>query len=110
MRADCQRFVQATGALQADGHPKVTPAQFIVTTFHPQIVEVCDKAYGVEHKHRISSLRELDRQMALDFVRQDRTHDSRARKPIENNTAEEQERALKRQKENSPSAENSVRM
>lgn len=101
--------MQATGATQAAGDPKALQAQFIVTTFHPQIVEVCDKAYGVEHKHRISSLRELDRQMALDFVRQDRSHDSRARKAVEN-AAEEPDRAQKRQKENSPSAENSARI
>lgn len=96
-----------------EGNPqdlKAVPAQFIVTTFHPQIVEVCDKAYGVEHKHRISSLRELDRQMALDFVRQDKSHDVRGRKTVEANVEEDPDRAAKRQKENSSSAENSARV
>eukprot|EP00892_Ulva_mutabilis_P006487 jgi/Ulvmu1/420/UM001_0427.1 len=100
---------QSTGERQAEGDAKAIPAQFIVTTFHPQIVEVCDKAYGVEHKHRISSLRELDQQMALDFVRQDRSHDTRTRKPAEGPAEEEPERAAKRQKENFSSAENSAR-
>lgn len=100
---------QATGERQAEGDAKAIPAQFIVTTFHPQIVEVCDKAYGVEHKHRISSLRELDRQMALDFVRQDKSHEARNHKPAETNIEDEEGRATKRQKENSSSAENSAR-
>jgi structural maintenance of chromosome 3 (chondroitin sulfate proteoglycan 6) len=30
------------------------PAQFIVTTFHPQIVGVADKIYGVSHTNRLS--------------------------------------------------------
>lgn len=30
------------------------PAQFIVTTFHPQIVMVADKVYGISHSNRIS--------------------------------------------------------
>lgn len=30
------------------------PSQFIVTTFHPQIIQQADKIYGVSHKNRIS--------------------------------------------------------
>ena len=30
------------------------PSQFIVTTFHPQIIQQADKIYGVSHSHRIS--------------------------------------------------------
>lgn len=30
------------------------PAQFILTTFHPQFVQVADKMYGVSHQARIS--------------------------------------------------------
>ena len=30
------------------------PAQFIVTTFHPQIIHETDKVYGVSHQNRIS--------------------------------------------------------
>ena len=31
-----------------------SPAQFIVTTFHPQIVAVADRVYGVSHTNRVS--------------------------------------------------------
>ena len=30
------------------------PAQFIITTFHPQIIHETDKVYGVAHQNRIS--------------------------------------------------------
>lgn len=33
---------------------KDTPSQFIVTTFHPQIIKKADKIYGVSHSNRIS--------------------------------------------------------
>lgn len=30
------------------------PAQFIITTFHPQLLHETDKVYGVSHYNRIS--------------------------------------------------------
>lgn len=33
---------------------KDSPSQFIVTTFHPQIIRKADKIYGVSHSNRIS--------------------------------------------------------
>ena len=30
------------------------PAQFIITTFHPQIIHETDRVYGVSHQSRIS--------------------------------------------------------
>ena len=33
------------------------PAQFIITTFHPQIIHETDKVYGVSHQNRISRYR-----------------------------------------------------
>lgn len=33
------------------------PAQFIITTFHPQIIHETDKVYGVSHQNRISRCR-----------------------------------------------------
>jgi hypothetical protein len=53
-------------------------AQFIVTTFHPQIVAVADQAYGVENKQRISTVKSISRAMALEFVRNDTSHRARA--------------------------------
>jgi len=44
------------------------PAQFIITTFHPQIVNVCDKIYGVSHSNRISRVDIITRDEALAFL------------------------------------------
>ena len=53
---------------------KVHKAQFIVTTFHPEVVELADNTYGVEHRHRASTVRTLEPQAALNFVRHDKSH------------------------------------
>ncbi len=40
--------------LRQQANEKNNPAQFIVTTFHPQIVVVADRIYGVSHSNKIS--------------------------------------------------------
>lgn len=82
----------------------VNAAQFIVTTFHPQIVEVSDKSYATEHSHRVSRVREIPRQAALQFVLQDKSH-NKAPEPSGKGRGEDK-RPSKRQKENSPSLDN----
>lgn len=44
------------------------PAQFIVTTFHPQIVAVADNIYGVSHRNRISNVVMVECADALEFL------------------------------------------
>lgn len=44
------------------------PAQFIVTTFHPQIVGEADKIFGVAHTNRISRVYVITRDEALKFL------------------------------------------
>ena len=44
------------------------PAQFIVTTFHPQIVSVADNIYGVSHRNRISKVTLVEKADALEFL------------------------------------------
>lgn len=78
-------------------------AQFIVTTFHPQIVEVSDKAYATEHSHRVSRVRDIPRKAALQFVVQDKSHQ---KVPEASGKGREDRRPAKRQKENSQSLDN----
>ena len=52
-------------------------AQYIITTFHPQLVEIATKAYGVAHSNRVSTIRSLSRDQALKFVKGDRSHGQR---------------------------------
>ncbi|GAX82234.1 hypothetical protein CEUSTIGMA_g9662.t1 [Chlamydomonas eustigma] len=44
------------------------PAQFIVTTFHPQIVGEADQLYGVSHTNRVSRIQSVTREDALAFL------------------------------------------
>jgi len=44
------------------------PAQFIVTTFHPQVVNVSEKIYGVSHSNRISRVDVITKEDAMTFL------------------------------------------
>jgi structural maintenance of chromosome 3 (chondroitin sulfate proteoglycan 6) len=43
-------------------------AQFICTTFRPEMVLVAEKCYGVTYTNKTSSIDVVDRDAALDFV------------------------------------------
>ena len=94
-----------------DGTPGA--AQFIVTTFHPQIVEVADTAYGVQHSNCVSTIVRLAQSAALTFVRNDKSHAARggaggggAAAGSGGSAAAPARRPSKRQKENNSSEEN----
>lgn len=42
--------------------------QFITTTFRPEFVNAGDMWYGVTHKKKVSSVQEVDREVALTFI------------------------------------------
>ncbi|CAG9460585.1 unnamed protein product [Pedinophyceae sp. YPF-701] len=52
------------------------PAQFIVTTFNPQLVQVSDQVYGVSHAKRISTVDLVTREDAIQFLQEDEQHDA----------------------------------
>ncbi|KAF5830766.1 putative chromosome associated protein [Dunaliella salina] len=54
--------------LRKQANDQRNPAQFIITTFHPQIVGEADMVYGVAHTHRVSRVYAIQRQDALQFV------------------------------------------
>lgn len=45
-----------------------TPTQFFLTTFSPQLIEVADKFFGVEISNKLSRIRSITQQDALQFV------------------------------------------
>ena len=50
-------------------HSDGTPgAQFICTTFRPEMVQVAEKCYGVSYSNKTSSIDVVDKVHALDFV------------------------------------------
>ena len=54
--------------LKQQTNDEQNPAQFIITTFHPQIVQVADKVYGASHRNRISSVVRVEKEDALEFL------------------------------------------
>jgi structural maintenance of chromosome 3 (chondroitin sulfate proteoglycan 6) len=42
--------------------------QFIATTFRPELVQVCDKVYGVSHAARVSRVDVITKEAALQFI------------------------------------------
>ena len=43
-------------------------AQFITTTFRPELVEPAAKCYGVQFKNRVSFIRVISKEEAQDFI------------------------------------------
>ena len=49
-------------------------AQFITTTFRPELLEHSDKYYGVKFRNKVSHVECVTREEAYDFVEDDQTH------------------------------------
>ncbi|XP_074642175.1 structural maintenance of chromosomes protein 3-like [Tubulanus polymorphus] len=55
-------------------HELSTDAQFITTTFRPELLEHADKFYGVKFRNKVSHVECVSREEAQDFVEDDTTH------------------------------------
>lgn len=53
------------------------PAQFITSTFRPEMVKVCDKSYGIGHQHKISNVHTMTREEALEFIANNMTQEEK---------------------------------
>ena len=53
-------------------------AQFVITTFHPQLVTVADRVFGVSHVNRVSRITAVDKEDALAFVRAEEEREAAA--------------------------------
>lgn len=49
-------------------------AQFITTTFRPELLEHANKFYGVRFRNKVSHVDCVSREVAKDFVEDDQTH------------------------------------
>ncbi|EFJ46202.1 structural maintenance of chromosomes protein 3 [Volvox carteri f. nagariensis] len=65
---DPQYRTTVAAMLRRQAHDPINPAQFIVTTFHPQIVTEADRLFGVAHTNRISRVYAINREDALQFL------------------------------------------
>lgn len=50
--------------------------QFITTTFRPELVKVANKIYGVIHSNRVSRVKVISEEEALEFINQDQMHNA----------------------------------
>ena len=55
-------------------HESSKDAQFITTTFRPELLEHADKFYGVMFRNKVSHIECVDIHAAQDFVEDDTTH------------------------------------
>ena len=51
-------------------------AQFITTTFRPELLESAEKFYGVQFKNKVSLILSIRKEDAKDFVQDDVTEQS----------------------------------
>jgi hypothetical protein len=56
--------------IQRQAASEESPAQFITTTFRPEMVRVADRCYGISLQNKVSSIDVLERETALEFVRE----------------------------------------
>jgi structural maintenance of chromosome 3 (chondroitin sulfate proteoglycan 6) len=55
-------------------HELANNAQFITTTFRPELLENADKYYGVKFRDRVSHVEVVSKEEAQDFVEDDQAH------------------------------------
>ncbi|KAJ8979448.1 hypothetical protein NQ317_006762 [Molorchus minor] len=55
-------------------HELSSEAQFITTTFRPELLEHAHKFYGVKFRNKVSHVECVSREIARDFVEDDQTH------------------------------------
>ncbi|XP_042143182.1 structural maintenance of chromosomes protein 3 [Ixodes scapularis] len=55
-------------------HELCSGAQFITTTFRPELLEKADKFYGVKFRNKVSHIEAVSQEEARDFVEDDTTH------------------------------------
>ncbi|TDH65313.1 hypothetical protein CCR75_006540 [Bremia lactucae] len=54
--------------IHRQAHSKENPAQFITSTFRPELVNIADKCYGIGHQNKISNVYSMTKEESLDFI------------------------------------------
>ncbi|GLE04374.1 hypothetical protein PINS_up013304 [Pythium insidiosum] len=54
--------------IHRQAHSKDNPAQFITSTFRPELVSVADKFYGIGYQNKISNVYTMTKQESLEFI------------------------------------------
>ncbi|CAI5738254.1 unnamed protein product [Peronospora farinosa] len=54
--------------IHRQAHSKESPAQFITSTFRPELVNIADKRYGIGYQNKISNVYSMTKDESLDFI------------------------------------------
>ena len=54
--------------IQRQSHSAENPAQFITSTFRPEMVKVADSFYGISYQSKISNIHASTQEEALEFI------------------------------------------
>ncbi|KAH9163671.1 hypothetical protein LEN26_000410 [Aphanomyces euteiches] len=54
--------------IQRQAHYEENPAQFITSTFRPELVMVADQFYGISHQNKISNIQPMTKEESLAFI------------------------------------------
>ncbi|KAF0760091.1 hypothetical protein AaE_003621, partial [Aphanomyces astaci] len=54
--------------IQRQAHSDENPAQFITSTFRPELVMVADQFYGISHQNKISNIQPMSKEESLAFI------------------------------------------
>ena len=65
---DAKHRAAVSALIEDQSHAETNPAQFITTTFRPEMVEVADQCYGIGHQNKVSNIHVLTRDETLGFV------------------------------------------
>ena len=56
--------------IDRQSHSKERPAQFICSTFSPELVDVADRHFGVAHQHKVSTVKSFSNEDAMKFIKE----------------------------------------
>ncbi len=56
--------------IDRQSHSKERSAQFICSTFSPELVDVADRHFGVAHQHKVSTVKSFSHEDAMKFIKE----------------------------------------
>lgn len=65
---DATHRTAVAALIHRQAHANDNPAQFITSTFRPELVEVADKFYGIGHQNKISDIHVMTKSESMDFI------------------------------------------
>lgn len=65
---DSSHRAAVAALIHRQAHAERDPAQFITSTFRPEMVKVADACYGVGHQNKVSDVHKMANEEALEFI------------------------------------------